>query len=165
MNFPAFLVTLLFGCLSGCPVGWIDAGGEFCYLTSPNKMNWPSAQVVILFSSCPHITSGHVMSRRKMSLICQYVIWGLSFSSCRRVVWWHAHNHRDWSSSQDHLSNLADLFSIQYCWDHGGYLAELFTGEEEGALDQILLDDGQYLLGLSDTALEGEVTEGILYKA
>ena len=45
---------------------------------------------------------------------------------------------------------------LQYCWDQGGYLTELFTAQEEGALDQILLDGGQYWLGLSDTALEGE---------
>ena len=32
--------------VSSCPVGWIDAGGEYCYLVSPSKMNWPTAQVV-----------------------------------------------------------------------------------------------------------------------
>ena len=40
------LLLVSLGLVSSCPVGWIDAGGEYCYLVSPDKMNWPSAQVV-----------------------------------------------------------------------------------------------------------------------
>ena len=50
MNISALLAPLLLlGSGSVCPVGWTDAGGEFCYLTSPNKMNWHTAQAVIQY--------------------------------------------------------------------------------------------------------------------
>ena len=50
MNISALLAPLLLlSSGSACPVGWTDAGGEFCYLTSPNKMNWHTAQAVIQY--------------------------------------------------------------------------------------------------------------------
>ena len=47
---------------------------------------------------------------------------------------------------------------VQYCYDHGGYLAEITTREEEEILDIILQSDVAYWIGLTDYAVEGQWT-------
>ena len=42
------LVIFLSGFVTTCPVGWIDAGGSYCYHVSEEHMNWGEAQEVIL---------------------------------------------------------------------------------------------------------------------
>ena len=61
-----------------------------------------------------------------------------------------------WVVCSDHQVSPVKWLAPQYCWDNGGYLAEFFSAEEEGLLDQIIYDGGQYWLGLSDTAQEGQ---------
>merc|ERR1712154_404192 len=44
-----------------------------------------------------------------------------------------------------------------YCWDQGGYLAEVTSEEEFSLLEKYFLQDGVYYwIGLSDVASEGE---------
>lgn len=43
----------------------------------------------------------------------------------------------------------------QFCWSHGGYLAEILTQQEEDSLDQYLMHDVAYWIGLSDITAEG----------
>ena len=45
----------------------------------------------------------------------------------------------------------------QFCWGHGGYLAEIRSAEEEAALDQALIHDILYWIGLTDAAVEGKL--------
>ena len=45
--------------------------------------------------------------------------------------------------------------SLQFCWDQGGYLAEVTSAEEQQALDLFLLNGADYWLGLSDLEEEG----------
>ena len=42
------LVIFLSGFVTTCPVGWIDAGGSYCYHVSEEHMNWGEAQEVIM---------------------------------------------------------------------------------------------------------------------
>merc|ERR1711874_662204 len=49
----------------------------------------------------------------------------------------------DWGTAQE------------YCWDQGGYLAEITSAEEEALIDTFLMDGNSYWLGLSDPAHEG----------
>ena len=44
---------------------------------------------------------------------------------------------------------------MQYCWDQGGYLAEIMSVQEELLLDTFLMDGTSYWLGLTDLAQEG----------
>ena len=43
----------------------------------------------------------------------------------------------------------------QFCWDNGGYLAEIFSAEEEARIESFLPCDLSYWIGLSDSASEG----------
>ena len=45
--------------------------------------------------------------------------------------------------------------TLQFCWSHGGYLAEINTQHEDELLDQMLLHEVQYWVGLNDLASEG----------
>ena len=45
--------------------------------------------------------------------------------------------------------------SVQFCWDKGGYLAEVTSAEEQLALDSFLLNGADFWLGLSDIEQEG----------
>merc|ERR1712227_239217 len=38
----------------------------------------------------------------------------------------------------------------EFCWEHGGYLAEIKTSEIEQALDEVLLHEVEYWIGLTD---------------
>ena len=65
MNISVLLAPLLLlGSGSACPVGWTDAGGEFCYLTSPNKMNWHSSGGNTIYSSALPLTSQQLSSSK-----------------------------------------------------------------------------------------------------
>ena len=44
---------------------------------------------------------------------------------------------------------------FQFCWEAGGYLAELLSSEEEARLNAILAKDIDYWIGLTDLAHEG----------
>ena len=50
---------------------------------------------------------------------------------------------------------MEDIFENQFCWDQGGYLAEITSAEEESALDEILGHITTYWIGLSDRETEG----------
>ena len=41
-------------------------------------------------------------------------------------------------------------WSLQFCWEHGGYLAEIKTSEIEQELDEVLLHEVEYWIGLTD---------------
>ena len=43
----------------------------------------------------------------------------------------------------------------EYCWSHGGYLAEFLTKEVEDSLDQFLIHDIAFWIGLTDMTTEG----------
>merc|ERR1719323_2354178 len=43
----------------------------------------------------------------------------------------------------------------EYCWSKGAYLAEIQSKEEEDLLDQFLLSEVAYAIGLNDIAHEG----------
>merc|ERR1712062_903682 len=49
----------------------------------------------------------------------------------------------DWGTAQE------------YCWDQGGYLAEITSADEEALVDTFLNDGITYWLGLTDLAHEG----------
>ena len=64
-----------------------------------------------------------------------------------------------WSSAcKYHLvfhSNKSLFHPIQFCWSHGGYLAEINSQEEDEMLDEVLLHEVEYWIGLNDLASEG----------
>ena len=41
----------------------------------------------------------------------------------------------------------------QFCWDNGGYLAEILSAEEEARIDSFLPSDLDYWIGLSDSKM------------
>ena len=41
-------------------------------------------------------------------------------------------------------------WTLQFCWELGGYLAEIKTSEIEQELDQVLLHEVEYWIGLTD---------------
>ena len=45
--------------------------------------------------------------------------------------------------------------SVQFCWEQGGYLAEVTSAEEQEAVDLFLLNGADFWLGLSDAEQEG----------
>ena len=53
----------------------------------------------------------------------------------------------------------------EFCWGHGGYLAEIKSKWEEDALDQYLLHDLNFWIGLTDQATEGyhDITRARMY--
>jgi len=53
------------------------------------------------------------------------------------------------------LDNFGWEYAQQFCWDQGGYLAEITSAEEESALDEILGHITTYWIGLSDRETEG----------
>ena len=49
-----------------------------------------------------------------------------------------------------------NFFAAQdFCWSHGGYLADIVTPEEEDLLDQFLNHDVAHWIGLTDLIIEG----------
>ena len=44
----------------------------------------------------------------------------------------------------------------EYCWGHGGYLAEIMSKDEEDLLETFLIEGTTYWLGLTDFGHEGE---------
>ena len=53
---------------------------------------------------------------------------------------------------------LRGILSVfQYCWNHGGYLAEFLTSEQELQAETFIRDDGRYWIGLSDRHNEGKI--------
>jgi len=71
-------------------------------------------------------------------------------SSCKDG-WWQAggicyivsQSRMPWFSAQE------------YCWEKGGYLAEIKSKDQEDSLDEFLNDGVYYWLGLTDLAHEG----------
>ena len=47
------------------------------------------------------------------------------------------------------------LFIHQYCWGHGGFLAELKSEDVDLAIDKHLSSDEYYWIGATDVAMEG----------
>ena len=47
------------------------------------------------------------------------------------------------------------LFIDQYCWGHGGFLAELKSEDVDLAIDKHLSSDEYYWIGATDVAMEG----------
>ena len=47
------------------------------------------------------------------------------------------------------------MFSFQFCWENGGYLAEFLSFQEETRADDILSKDLHYWIGLTDIRSEG----------
>ena len=45
--------------------------------------------------------------------------------------------------------------STQFCWRHGGYLAEIQSDGEEDEIDDVIIHGVVYWIGLSDNAMEG----------
>ena len=45
----------------------------------------------------------------------------------------------------------------QFCWSHEGYLAEIDSQQEDELLDQMMLHEVQYWIGLNDLASEGRI--------
>ena len=43
----------------------------------------------------------------------------------------------------------------EFCWSHGGYLAEIYSQEEHNILDQFLVHDVAHWIGLTDLSEEG----------
>ena len=56
-------------------------------------------------------------------------------------------------TNMNRKSNVTSL--CQFCWENGGWLAELFSSEEETRVDDILPVDLDYWIGLTDLASEG----------
>ena len=56
-----------------------------------------------------------------------------------------------------HVSKEAMDWGIsqEYCWEKGGYLAEIMSREEETLLDTFLIEGTSYWLGLTDLSHEG----------
>ena len=48
---------------------------------------------------------------------------------------------------------------VQYCWEQGGYLAEITSKEEEDLIDTLLIDGIHYWIGLTDIFVEGKNTQ------
>ena len=49
------------------------------------------------------------------------------------------------------------MIYLQYCWDQGGYLAEITSAEEEALIDTFLIDGTSFWLGLTDLGHEGKI--------
>ena len=58
-----------------------------------------------------------------------------------------------------HVSKEAMDWGIaqEYCWGHGGYLAEILSRDEEDLLDKFLIGGTSYWLGLTDLSHEGKL--------
>ena len=65
----------------------------------------------------------------------------------------------DWGTAQEVGLNFRFMFNFendfQFCWEQGGYLAEIMSAQEEILLDTFLVEGITYWLGLSDFAHEG----------
>ena len=51
---------------------------------------------------------------------------------------------------------MNSLTLVQYCWEQGGYLAEITSKEEEDLIDTFLTDGIHYWIGLTDIFVEGK---------
>ena len=51
----------------------------------------------------------------------------------------------------------------EYCWEIGGYLAEIRTQDEESLLDSYLIAGISYWIGLSDMDHEGQPKENEIF--
>lgn len=69
------------------------------------------------------------------------VIWTELGDYCYHV----SHDAMDWGIAQE------------YCWGHGGYLAEIMSRDEENLLDKFLVSGISYWLGLTDLSHEGTI--------
>ena len=49
------------------------------------------------------------------------------------------------------------MFSQEYCWSTGGYLAEIMSRNEDDLLDTFLIEGTSYWLGLTDLSREGSI--------
>ena len=45
--------------------------------------------------------------------------------------------------------------SVQFCWEQGGYLAEITSDQEQQAIGLFLLNGADFWLGLADIEEEG----------
>ena len=53
--------------------------------------------------------------------------------------------------------------NFQFCWGHGGYLAEIKSEDEENNIDLYLIHGVSYWIGLSDLAEEGKESARFVY--
>merc|ERR1711997_648283 len=78
-----------------------------------------------------------------------------AFKECPNNANWFVFGDSCYLVSGEPLSWFA---AQEYCWEMGGYLAELTTREEDIPLENYLIQGVYYWIGLSDAASEGTWT-------
>merc|ERR1711953_553829 len=80
------------------------------------------------------------------SLICVQMI-----SACPEGTGWIKAGNSCYLVSQDRMTWFS---SQEFCWSQGGYLAEIQSKYEEDLVDQVLMHDIDYWIGLNDLSVE-----------
>merc|ERR1711879_1113517 len=83
----------------------------------------------------------------KLKLAFSLIICVQMISACQEGTGWIKAGNSCYLVSQDRMTWFS---SQEFCWSQGGYLAEIQSKYEEDLVDQVLMHDLDYWIGLND---------------